>query len=61
MNDFERGDSDAGEDIGPRMQWDHIDGPMMVRSNGTIKWPTLYERFMLWIGAWTLRCVEQRA
>jgi hypothetical protein len=36
------------------VKWNHIDGPMMVRADGTIKWLSLRERFMHWIGACSL-------
>lgn len=42
------------------MQWNHHDGPLMIRRDGRPKWLTLRERFMLWLGAWTLDQIEKR-
>lgn len=44
----------------PRVKWEHIDGPMMVRHDGTLKWLTLRERFMHWIGVWSLEHIADR-
>jgi hypothetical protein len=42
------------------VQWNHIDGPMMRRIDGSLKWLTLRERFMHWIGAWSLEQIARR-
>lgn len=44
----------------PRVQWNHIDGPLMTRRDQSLKWLTWRERFMLWIGAWSLFDIERR-
>lgn len=44
----------------PHVNWKHIDGPLMTRRDGTLKWLTWRERLMLWIGAWSIEQVERR-
>lgn len=44
----------------PSVVWKHVDGPMMVRRDHTLKWLTMRERFMHWIGAWSLLDIEAR-
>jgi hypothetical protein len=51
---------DCGFAPGPEVQWDHIDGPLMRRAGGTLKWLTWRERFMHWIGAWSLEDISKR-
>lgn len=36
---------------GPTIQLDHVDGPLLTCSDGTLHWLTLLERLMLRIGA----------
>ena len=40
-----------GDQMIDHINWRHIDGPMLVRANGEIRWLTLKERFLCWIGA----------
>jgi hypothetical protein len=58
------GDTGTCRDCGfvnpPCVQWNHIDGPMMVRGNHTLKWLTWRERFMHWIGRWSLEDIARR-
>lgn len=44
----------------PTVNWRHRDGPMMQRRDGTVKWLTWKERFMHWIGFWSLEDIEAR-
>lgn len=44
----------------PWVQWNHIDGPLLHRRDGTLKWLTWRERLMHWIGVWSLRDLERR-
>lgn len=46
--------------LAPTVNWKHIDGPLMQRRDGTIKWLSLRERFMHWIGVWSLEDIERR-
>jgi hypothetical protein len=34
----------------PFVQWNHIDGPLLCRCDGTMHWLTWKERFLLWLG-----------
>lgn len=34
----------------PEIIWDHIDGPLLYRSDGQLHWLTLWERFRFWLG-----------
>ena len=36
--------------IEPFIQWNHIDGPLLVRSDGRLHWLTWGERFRVWLG-----------
>lgn len=58
------GDTGVCRDCGlvnpPSVTWDHIDGPMMTRGNHTLKWLTWRERFMHWIGCWSLEDIARR-
>ncbi len=40
--------------------WSHDDGPLLVRMDGTIKWLSWRERFMHWIGRWSLDDISRR-
>lgn len=42
-----------------RVKWNHVDGPMMTRPDGTLKWLTYRERLMHWLGFWTLEDIAQ--
>jgi hypothetical protein len=42
------------------VQWNHIDGPMMRLPDGQLRWMTLRERFMHWIGRWSLEDIARR-
>jgi hypothetical protein len=51
-------DTDVCRDCGyapsPSVQWNHCDGPLMHLAGGRLHWLTLRERFMHWIGRWSL-------
>jgi hypothetical protein len=32
------------------INWKHIDGPLLYRTNGQLHWLTLWERFRCWLG-----------
>jgi hypothetical protein len=34
------------------IKWNHIDGPMVCYESGAVRWLTLKERFLCWIGYW---------
>ena len=34
----------------PKIQWNHIDGPLLNFRNGEMHWLTWRERFLCWIG-----------
>ncbi len=34
----------------PHIQWNHVDGPLLVRCDGSPHWLTWRERMMLWLG-----------
>lgn len=36
--------------IQPYINWRHIDGPLLYRSDGQLHWLTLWERFRCWLG-----------
>lgn len=42
------------------VQWNHVDGPMMRCTDGRLKWLSLRERFMHWVGIWSLPYIESR-
>jgi hypothetical protein len=35
------------KDSKPSIRWKHIDGPLLICSNGAVHWLTLYERLCL--------------
>lgn len=45
----------------PTVQWNHVDGPMMRRRDGTLYWLRWRDRFMHWVGKWSLREIERRS
>jgi len=34
----------------PHIKMDHIDGPVLVTTDGQMIWLSLWDRFLLWIG-----------
>jgi hypothetical protein len=38
------------KDARPYIKWEHIDGPLLVYSDGQMHWLTLWERFRCWLG-----------
>lgn len=44
----------------PHIQWNHIDGPLLVMRNGELHWLTWRERFMFWLGWLTVEEVEEK-
>lgn len=34
----------------PHINWSHIDGPLLICSNGLLHWLTWRERLRLWLG-----------
>jgi len=38
----------------PFIQWNHVDGPLLVCSSGHPHWLTLWERFQLFLGLTTI-------
>jgi hypothetical protein len=42
------------------VNWNHIDGPLMRLPDGQLKWLSLRERFMHWIGKWSLDDIARR-
>ncbi len=34
----------------PHIQWNHVDGPVLTRSDGSMHWLTWWERFCLFFG-----------
>jgi hypothetical protein len=34
----------------PFIQWNHVDGPLLVRSDGQLHWLTRGERIRIWLG-----------
>jgi hypothetical protein len=43
----------------PFIQWKHVDGPMLVCSDGQIHWLTWRERFLLWLGLTDAKKLDQ--
>ncbi|CAB4129891.1 hypothetical protein UFOVP116_165 [uncultured Caudovirales phage] len=39
------------KDSKPIIQWKHIDGPLLICSNGLVHWLTIFEQLMLMVGA----------
>ena len=48
------GTTQQGPDAGPHIQWGHIDGPLLLCSDGTQHWLTTAEQLCLWLGLTTL-------
>ena len=44
----------------PHIQRDHIDGPMLVMTDGRLHWLTLWERFCLLIGWHDARSLDRK-
>lgn len=42
------------------MQWHHVDGPLMRRRDGSLKWLSRWERIMHAFGLWSLEHIEKR-
>ena len=42
------------------VNWKHADGPLMYREDGSRKWLSWRERFMHWIGKWSLEDIASR-
>ena len=42
------------EDSTPHIQWDHIDGPLLHCTDGSIHWLTLLEKMYMRIGILTI-------
>lgn len=38
----------------PTVNWKHIDGPLLIMTDNTLHWLTLWERFQLYFGYITL-------
>lgn len=47
-------------DAQPYIQWTHIDGPVLHLRNATLRWLTLWERFLIWIGSEDARSLERK-
>lgn len=43
-------DSIRGKPERPWVQWNHVDGPVLICCNGAMHWLTWKERFLIWIG-----------
>jgi len=46
----------------PTISFRNVDGPMLSRLNGTVRWLTWGERFAVWLGradAWTLEAKDR--
>ena len=41
------------------IKWNHIDGPMLRCSDGTLHWLTLFERLMFAVGAYTIESLDK--
>jgi hypothetical protein len=55
------GSGPSGFDSGRiRVNWKHIDGPLMTLPDGQLKWLSWRERFMHWIGRWSLEDIARR-
>lgn len=49
-----------GPNAAPHIQWSHVDGPLLVCTDGTPHWLTLWERFQLWVGLTTVELLDAR-
>lgn len=47
-------------DSKPDIQWDHIDGPLLHCTDGTIHWLTLLERLYMKIGILSLEQLDHK-
>jgi hypothetical protein len=43
----------------PCIKWGHVEGPMMVTSQGTCEFLSMWQRFKLWSGITTVLDVEK--
>jgi hypothetical protein len=48
------------EDSKPDIQWNHIDGPMLNCTDGSIHWLTLLERLYMKIGILTIEELDRK-
>jgi hypothetical protein len=46
--------------IEPKVNWKHIDGPLLYTSDAGLHWLTYRERVKLWLGWTTIREIDRR-
>lgn len=44
----------------PSVQWNHIDGPLLIRTDGTLHWLSWLERFALLLNLTDARRIEDK-
>lgn len=44
----------------PYIQWNHIDGPLLVCSDGHLHWLTMHERMMLRFGFTNTKLLDKK-
>jgi hypothetical protein len=47
-------------DSEPHVKWKHIDGPLLVYSDGQMHWLTLWERLCCWLGKADAFSIEKK-
>lgn len=48
------------KDADPYIQWNHIDGPLLVCSDGTLHWLTAIERLCLLVGLTNVKQLDSK-
>jgi hypothetical protein len=43
----------------PRVQWNHVDGPLLRTSTGGLHWLTICERMALWLRLTTVDAIDR--
>lgn len=49
-----------GPDAKPTIQWNHVDGPMLICADGTPHWLTMWERLLFRAGFLTLEQLDRQ-
>lgn len=44
----------------PQVQWNHVDGPLLICSDGTPHWLTFLERGLLFFGLTTVKKLDAK-
>lgn len=46
--------------IDPEINWNHIDGPLLHTSDGSLHWLTILERLLMWLDLLDIETLDVR-